>query len=388
MTRTFSPRIRLGMGAAALLAPFAGACATTQTAAPSRGEAPALKDVFARRFLMGAAINADVLSAESERTLVARHYNSITSRSAMKAYAIAPQAEGQYDFADAEAHVRFAQASGAQMRGHTLVWHWKSDTRNAAPDWFFAGDRSDPGYRALVRRRLEKYITDVVSHFRGRVYAWDVVNEGASDNSGEIHRTDTPWHQTLGPEYIDIAFRAARAADPDAALFFNDYNTEQPGKLARVMAIVDDLRGRGVPIDGVGHQFHLRYNTQLDGVAAALRATGERGLISHVTELDVSLYDDPDSCFSDKTTCLPDLGAATPTALLTQQARLYRALFEEFARHPNLKSVTTWGHSDAFTWLNGFPAARTNRPLLFDTEGKPKQAFWAVVDPGYFICDA
>jgi endo-1,4-beta-xylanase len=272
------------------------------------------------------------------------------------------------------------------MRGHTLVWHWKSGVRNAAPDWFFAGDKAAPGYRGAVRRRLETYIADVVSHFRGRVYAWDVVNEPASDNEGEVYRTDSPWHDALGPDYIEIAFRAARAADPDVELYINDYNTEQSGKRARLMAIVDDLKAKGVPLDGVGHQFHLQRNASVEGVAAALRATEGRGLLSHVTELDVSIYVDPGSCFgSARAGCQPDYADAPPPELFSEQARLYRDLFAEFVRHPSLKSVTTWGLTDADSWLNNFPVTRTNRPLLFDHEGRPKPAFWAVAEPNFPI---
>jgi endo-1,4-beta-xylanase len=375
------------MGAAALLAPFAGACAGGVAA---RTQPPSLRQIYRRHFLVGAAINSDLLARPRDAALLRRHYSSLTPRSALKAYGLS-LGEGRYSFADAEAHIRFAHANGMRMRGHTLVWHWKSGDRNAAPDWFFAGDRSDPGYRApshrdLVRRRLETYIADVVGRFRGRVYAWDVVNEPASDAAGETYRTDSPWFDALGPDYIEYAFRAARAADPHVQLFINDYNTEQPAKRARLMAIVDDLKAKRVPIDGVGHQLHLQRNGSVEGVADALRATEERGLINHVTELDVSIYVDPGSCFgSGRTGCQADYGAEVPPGLFAEQARLYRALFAEFTRHPSLKSVTTWGLIDADSWLNGFPVPRTNRPLLFDGEGEPKPAFWAVADPNFTI---
>ncbi|MDX2237286.1 MAG: endo-1,4-beta-xylanase [Hyphomonadaceae bacterium] len=330
-----------------------------------------MKDLYAGRFTIGAAIDAAMTRDPKMAALIARHYSSVTATNAMKAYAIA-QGEGRYDFTDADAIVAFAQAHAIAIRGHALVWHWNAGGQNAAPDWFFEGGRE------ATRRRLETYIAAVVTHFRGKVFCWDVVNEAASDTQDETYRKSR-WFEALGPDYIEIAFRAARAADPDTLLFLNDYDTERPAKLANLLAIVDALKAKGVPIDGIGHQLHMNYRDGIDGVRAALEATSARGLINHVTELDISIYADPPSCYSSaRTGCEADFGAAIPPERLAAQARLYAALFAEFARHPTLKSVTTWGVTDADSWLDGFPIARTNAPLLFDRAGAPKPAFDAV----------
>jgi endo-1,4-beta-xylanase len=332
-------------------------------------EVPALKDVFGPNFLVGAAIEPTQLRITRDVALLRKHFSSITAENVMKPHRLAPR-EGQYYFGPADELARFAQANGIRLRGHTLLWH-----RNA-PGWFFAG-----GDRAEIRTRLEQYVTNVVTHFKGKVYAWDVVNEVASDNPGEIYRETSPWFKALGPDYIEYAFRAARAADPDAQLFINEYDTEEPEKRARLMTIVRDLMKKGVPLDGVGHQVHTRVGASATGVDDALKEVAALGLINHVTELDVSVYEDPGSCAANRTGCKADYGASVPEPVLIAQAALYGQLFDIFRSHPTLRSVSTWGISDAHTWLATFPVTRTNKPLLFDTAGAPKAAFHAIVDP-------
>jgi endo-1,4-beta-xylanase len=231
------------------------------------------------------------------------------------------------------------------------------------------------------------------------VYAWDVVNEVASDtqNAANPYRTSSPWYQAYsvggmnGADYVRDAFDFANQARSSIGrnsatmkLMLNDYNTELAGKRANVIQIVQSLVNAGVAIDGVGHQFHLQLDANVADVTAAFAAVEgvSSTLVNHVTELDVSIYADPGACYSTRTIppCLADLGAAPPQAVLSQQATLYRALFNAFNR-PTVTSVTLWGIADNHTWLNSFPVTRTNRPLLFDTAGNPKWAFWTVADP-------
>ena len=353
----------------------AATCASAADTSPAHeNDIPSLKALFSSRFLVGAAIEPAQIADPVDAALLRRHYNSITAENVMKPRTIGT-AVGVYNYGPADELVRFAVANAIRVRGHTLVWH------RTAPDWFFAGDRSDPqAYRALVRKRLETYITDVVTHFRRKVYAWDVVNEVASDHDGTIYREDSPWFQALGPDYIEYAFRAARRADPNVQLFINDYDTEQGPKRERLLSIVRDLQRKGVPLDGVGHQLHMKYNESAADVDAALRDVEGVGLINHVTELDVSVYADPGSCSGlERKGCMPDYKKNVPAANLAQQATLYGELFNVFERHRSVKSVTTWGISDAHTWLKRFPVTRNNLPLLFDERGAPKAAFRAVV---------
>ena len=343
---------------------------------------PALKDRFAAHFKIGMAVDTRLLSAQITSTILRKHVNSLTPENVMKADLLGPR-EGIYNFKQADALVAFAQANHMVVQGTTLLWH------RSTPDWFFAGDQSDmTAYRAQVRARLERYITDVVTHFRGKVSTWIVVNEPTSDDGSNIWR-QTRWYQVLGPDYIDYAFRAARAADPNVKLVINEYLTEDAGKRARFLTIVDEMLAREIPLDGIGHQMHIgllprawkaaNAFTAAD-VGAALQAVESRGLDNHITELDVTLYDDPVRCYATSTDCLPAATGAGLTAALQAQADKYRQLFAVFTAYGSVKSVTLWGVADNHTWLDTYPVARANKPLLFDANGAPKPAFWAIVD--------
>jgi endo-1,4-beta-xylanase len=375
---------------------------------PNPASAPALKTVLAARFgvvnfAVGAAIEPPSTTDASDSALLRKHFSSITAENAMKPDTVWPNAPGSTtmpaaapNFAPADVLASFAATNGIRLRGHTLLWH------QTAPSWFFAGDTSNPvNYRATVQQRLRNYIFAVVQHFPD-VYAWDVVNEVASDtpNASNPYRTNSPWYEAYsvggmnGRDYVVDAFLFATQArasigknSSNMKLMINDYSTEFSGKRANVLQIVSDVMNSGVgaDINGVGHQLHLSVNASVADVTAAFVAVEALSstFVNHVTELDVSIYADPGDCYSARTIppCLADYGASPPQSVLSQQALLYRALFSAFNR-PSVTSVSLWGIADDHTWLNGFPVARTNRPLLFDTAGNPKWAFWTVVDLG------
>jgi endo-1,4-beta-xylanase len=374
----------------------------TPPALPSPASAPALKTVIAGRFgvvnyPIGAAIEpASTTNADS--TLLIKHFSSITAENVMKPDTLWPSLPGTSqpgtpNFTQADILVNFAQVNNMQLRGHTLLWH------RTIPAWMLDGPLTQPAnYRATIQQNLRNYIFAVVQHFPN-VYAWDVVNEVASDtqNAANPYRTDSLWYQAYsigglnGSDYVRDAFTFANQArtsigknSGNMKLMLNDYNTELPGKRANVIQIVQALVNAGVPIDGVGHQFHLQVNANVADVTAALAAVEgvSSTLVNHVTELDVSIYADPGNCFSAPAIppCMADYGASPPQSVLSQQALLYRALFNAFNR-PSVTSVSLWGVADNHTWLNTFPVTRTNRPLLFDTAGLPKWAFWTVADP-------
>ncbi|ESQ89908.1 endo-1,4-beta-xylanase [Asticcacaulis sp. AC460] len=339
-----------------------------------------MKTHFASKFKIGMAVDPGQAANAVTNAVLLKHASSITAESVMKANPIGVSA-GVYNYTSADQLITLAQTNGIEVRGHALLWHQTS------PAWFFEGDTTAPGYKATVRARLETYITDVVTHFKGKVYAWDVVNEATSDDASGNYR-NSQWYQIFGPDYIEIAFRAARAADPTVQLFINDYGTEDTAKLGRFMAIVDTMLARGVPIDGIGHQLHINSTwPPVANVKAAFVAAETRSLINHVTELDVSLYTtDSGSCYSSPPTgCQAAFVAGTVaySDALRAQALQYRAMFNLFQEHASVKSVTMWGVADNSTWLSTFPTARLNHPLLFDTAGNPKSAFWAVVDVGF-----
>lgn len=392
MSTRFIPLRPLGVVAALCCALVGAGCANHPAAAEHGGpplaaapEAapPQLRNVMAAHFKVGAAIEPDSLDSPADAALLASQFSSLTAENKMKPGTIGV-AEGKYDFAPADRIVAFAQAHGIAVRGHTLVWHFKSGDWSEAPAWFFTGDPGDPHYRDQVAARLQRYVTDVVTHFRGKVYAWDVVNEVISDDPHQVYREDSPWYRALGKDYIAIAFRAARAADPDVKLYINEYNTDDEGKRAKLLSVVRELRAQHVPIDGVGHQMHISVNwPPLSNIKHAFDDVAALGLDNQVTELDVSLYTDSGACWSNPQACLPDLGHAVPNDVMRAQAQRYRAVFDLFEQEPSIKSVTMWGYSDKHTWLTSTPVPRTNLPLLFTANLQPKEAFWTIVDPSY-----
>jgi len=334
------------------------------------------RDTFAGKFAVGAAIQTPQTDdAAADAQILKDQFNSITAEYQMKPQTIAPT-EGVFDWTAPDALLDFAENNGMATRGHALLWH------QGTPDYFFEGPPSE------VRARLENYITAVVTRYSGRIFAWDVVNEVVTDDNSasDPYRRSNWWDASGGnADYIDWAFEAARAADPACKLFINDYNTELSGKRGRLLQVITDLVNRNIPLDGIGHQMHLNYETPLADALAALDEIDDNflGLDQHITELDISLYNDPGSCYNSETNCNADFGGDVPASILTQQAELYRGLFDGFEERSSVTSVTTWGVSDAQSWLNSFPVTRTNAPLLWDRNRNAKDALQAILDPNF-----
>ena len=314
-----------------------------------------LAKAFEKRFPVGAAVEPVQLDTRAGQ-LLAWHFNSVTAENAMKPANLQPL-EGRFEFAGADAIVDFASRRGMRVRGHTLLWHEET------PAWFWRGADGRPAPREVVLTRLRAHITAVVSRYRGRVYAWDVVNEVVHPLGSGCLR-DTRWLQVVGPDYIEHAFRYAHEADPGARLFVNDFETTDPAKRRCLIDLVRDLRARGVPVHGMGHQLHIDLDRPAVGeVDETLGLFAALGVENHVTELDMSVA-----------------ASALPAAeRLARQAERYAALFEVFVRHPDVTAVSFWGLSDAHTWLN---AKRTpgnlDEPLLFDARQGPKPAYFAI----------
>ena len=349
---------------------------TPPPVSPFVPEVGQFKNAFAGNFEIGAAIqNNQTVDASADVQILKDQFNSITAEFQMKPEVIAPT-EGVFDWTIPDALVQFAEDNEMVVRGHALLWHL------ATPDYFFEGTPAE------VRTRLENYVTEVVSRYRGRVFAWDVVNEVITDDdsASDPYRKSNWWDASGGnADYIDWAFNAARAADPDCRLFINEYSTRFTGKRGRFIEVVRDLVDRGIPVDGVGHQMHLNVDTQAGDALAAIDAIDNEfmGLEQHVTELDISLYADPGSCFENQTGCRADYGDNVPDNILTRQAQLYRDLFNGFSERASISSVTVWGVSDAQSWLNDFPITRTNTPLLWDADRDAKPALQAILDPNF-----
>lgn len=344
-----------------------------------------LRDTFRSDFKFGCALSSfQVDAGDLDAVLGQAQFNSVTPSFQLKADIIAPT-EGVFNFDEADRIVDWAIANGMDVRGHSLVWH------ESTPAYFYEGTRAE------IRARLENYVQTVVAHFRGRIGVWDVVNEVVStdifrgDGNGVGPDRRSGWFEAVGnADYIDWAFLAARDADPSALLFLNEYSTENAIKQPWLLEILQRLQDRNIPIDGVGHQFHLFLGSDPAELMGAIDAVDNQfmGLINHVTELDMDFYNDPGSCWDSQTNCDADLGPVAPADMLATQARVFRDVMAGLQQRTSVTSVTTWGVTDNESWLNRSPAERYNYPLLFDREGEPKPAFWAIVDPDYVIPDA
>jgi len=346
--------------------------------APSPG---VLRDTFSNNFNMGVAFSSPQIDdGGPSLDLTLSQFNAMTPEFELQPSFIAPE-EGMFNFERGDRVVDFALENGMPVRGHSLLWHEET------PDYFLQGSRDD------IRQRLETYIGTVMEHFRDRIQIWDVVNEATST---DLFRGDagvgpdrrTIWYEAVGnADYIDWAFIAARNADPNALLFLNDFETEEPRKAGWFRDIIRRLRQRGVPIDGAGHQLHLRLESTAVEVLASIDAIQNEfpDMITHVTEMDINMYTDPGTCFESGTNCLPDLGPNPPVELLQRQAQIYRDVFAGLVARPFVESVTVWGVTDGDSVANRNPTARFNHPLLFDRNGDVKPAYLAITDPNYVI---
>lgn len=306
---------------------------------------------------------------------VKRQFNSLTPENCMKPEALY-RGDGNYNFREADELVNFAQANGLAVRGHTLVWH------SQTPRQFFCDEQGKQLGKDALYNRLEKYMTDVLTHFKGKVYCWDVVNEALADGGPILYRTESPWYKICGKEYIAEAFRLAHKIDPDIKLFYNDYNLINPVKRDRAVAMLKELKDANVPIDGVGMQAHWdigSFNPQ--ELQNSIDAFAALGLEVHITELDMSvysLYHGPDN---EKRNQSMAQKTYTPE-LASLQAEKYAEAFAVLRRNAGkVTGVTFWGASDRFTWLNHFPRpGRKDYPLLFDDDNQPKKAFYRVIE--------
>ena len=329
---------------------------------------PSVFEALSDYFPIGAAIwQGDVTGAHSD--LLKKHFNSITAENDMKPGPLQPT-EGVFNFTAADSLVTFARSNNMRVRGHTLIWHSQN------PSWLFKDASGNnlqptPQNKALMLQRLENHIRGVVSHFQNDVYAWDVVNEVIDPSQSDGFRR-SQWFQLTGADYIDRAFRVAHEVAPNAKLFINDYDTTNPTKRTFLLNLIRDLKNRGVPIDGIGHQMHSNVNfPSVTAITDTINMFADLGVENQITELDMSIYTDSTSSYS-----------VVPEDILVKQGYLYRDFFQAFRKlKGKISGVTFWGEADDHTWLSTFPITRLEMPLLFDQQLQAKHAYWGVVNP-------
>lgn len=322
-----------------------------------------LKDAFRDHFLIGAAVNP--ITIKIQRDLLIRHFNSLTAENEMKFEGVHP-AEHRFTFENADRLMGFAEERGICVRGHTLVWH------NQTPQWVFEKPEGGIVDRQLLLKRMKDHIDAVVTRYKGRIYAWDVVNEAVSDKSEELLRPSM-WLDIAGEDFIARAFEYAHAADPEALLFYNDYNESVPEKREKIYTLVKGLKDKGVPIHGIGLQAHWNLETpSLDHIRQGIERYASLDVTLHITELDLSVFSHEDRRV--------DLMEPTEE-MLEQQAVRYEKIFQLFKEYSGtITSVTFWGAADDYTWLDNFPVVgRKNWPFVFDGRHEPKQSYWAIL---------
>lgn len=329
-----------------------------------------LKEAYKDYFPVGVAVAPRNLSGP-EAELIKQQFSSITPENAMKMGPIHPEPD-RYHWKDADDIVAFGQSNGILIRGHNLCWH------SQAPHWFFTDKEGRQVSRAVLLGRLKQHITDVMTRYKGKIYVWDVVNEAVPDTGKSIYR-QSKFYEIIGEDYIQKAFEYAHAVDPDAKLFYNDYNTESAAKREKIYQLVKKLKDSNVPIHGVGLQGHWSvYEPSQAALEKSIEQFAGLGLEVQVTELDVSVYPKEHERREKKQT---DKGLYTDEMMAKQSAH-YKMLFDTFRKYKGtVTGVTFWNVSDKASWLDNFPVpGRKDFPLLFDQDLKPKKAFEGVVN--------
>jgi len=297
---------------------------------------------------------------------------------------------GKYNFEPVDKYVEFGEKHGMFIVGHTLVWH------NQTPDWAFAGVDGKLLDRETALARIKEHIETVVGRYKGRIQGWDVVNEAIDDKGklrsgpvGPPQNRGEPWHAAIGDDYIEKAFEYAHAADPDAELYYNDFNEWHPAKIAAISQLVTALKAKGIRIDGLGLQGHWGMDyPKLDEIDHMLTEYGKLGVKLMITELDINVLPDPNQARGADITRrerrrreLDPYPDELPEEMQRKLAARYAEIFTLFRKHRDkIDRVTFWGVHDGQSWLNYWPTRRKSYPLLFDRQLRPKPAFEAVIE--------
>ncbi len=330
-----------------------------------------LKDAYQNYFTMGVAVSPRSLKDNPHSTLIIKNFNSITAENVMKMGPIHPE-QNIYYWEDADLVANYARKNGLKIRGHNLCWH------NQTPNWLFTNSSGEEISKEELLNRLRDHIFEVVGRYRGQIYAWDVVNEVIDDNPQKNYR-ESIWYKICGEDFIIKAFEYAHEADPDAALYYNDYNAINPDKRDRIITMLKKFKALGVPIHGMGIQAHWNiYDLKEKDIRDAIDRYAALGLKIQITELDLSIYKSENGRREKR----EDESEEFTSKLERAQLKKYKMIFEVFRDYKDtIDGVTFWNISDKRSWLDNFPVrGRKNYPLLFDQHLQPKKAFYEVTN--------
>ena len=348
-----------------VLASMAGAAVAQNTAS-------SLKDAYNDYFTIGVAVNKRNIAEAEQVALIKKEFNSITAENDMKPISVHPK-EGVWHWEGADSVANFCRQNGIKLRGHCLCWH------SQFCDWMFYDKKGKMVKKEVFYQRLREHIHAVVNRYKDIVYAWDVVNEAMSDggrawpgHQPNPYRESTHY-KLCGDEFIAKAFEFAHEADPNAVLFYNDYNAADPGKRDRIYNMVKKMQEAGVPITGIGMQGHYNiYGPSEEDIDAAITKYSELVKHIHITELDLRTNTEQGGQLQFSR------GSAAPMApyMSTLQEDQYARIFRIFRKHKDvIDNVTFWNLSDRDSWLGV-----NNHPLPFDENYKPKKSYSVIKD--------
>ena len=333
-----------------------------------------LKDALKDKFYMGAALNLDQIWEKdaNDVEIIKQHFNSIVAENCMKSMYLQPR-EGEFFFDDADKFVEFGERNGMWIVGHCLIWH------SQLPAWFCVDENGENVSPEVLKERMKNHIQTIVGRYKGRVNGWDVVNEAILDDGAY---RQSKFYEILGEEFVLLAFQYAQEADPNAELYYNDYNEWHAGKRETVVRLIHTLKERGIRIDAIGMQGHFGMEyPSLSEYEAAIQAYTNAGVNVMVTELDLSILPlarretsaeistsiEYQQQFNPYTEGVPEEKMQEWTIRMFDFFKLFLKYEDKITR------VTMWGVSDGGSWKNDFPVrGRTDYPLLFDRNHQPK----------------
>ncbi|MGK7391027.1 MAG: endo-1,4-beta-xylanase [Candidatus Cyclobacteriaceae bacterium M2_1C_046] len=352
------------------------------TAETEISNAKTLKAAFKNDFLIGAALNSSQIYGKDTASvaLIIEQFNTITPENVFKPAPIHPE-PNRYNFDPADKFVAFGEENDMYMVGHTLVWH------SQVPDWIFVTENKDTVNRDILLQRMDDHISTIVGRYKGRVQSWDVVNEALNDDGS---MRETLWLKIIGQDFIEKAFTLANEADPDAELYYNDYNLWKPAKRDGAVRIIKNLQEKGVKVDGVGMQGHYGIGyPDLEQIEESIIAFSDLGVKVMITELDIDLLPNPSKrqgadiaeTFEAREGFNP-YESGLPDSVQEKLSNRYKELFELFYKHRDkIDRVTFWGVADQHSWLNNWPMpGRTSYPLLFNRNFEPKPAYDSIIE--------
>lgn len=350
-----------------------------------------LKEAYANDFLVGVAVAHDIIEKNDTAciNIICQQFNAVSPEDVLKPETVHP-APDTWNFEKGDAYCKFAADHGLKALGHTLMWH------NQTPDFFWLKEDGTVRSKEEMEKNLVEYVEKTVTHFAGKVYAWDVVNEIVSEEGG--YRNDKGWEKYYPgnlDDLVALAFSTAQRCDPNAELYYNDYNMWRQTKVDGAVHIVKMLKEKGIRIDGVGIQAHWGLNyPDMKNVEKTIDRLHELGVKVMITELDVDMLPfskegqmtgkamfDPALQREEFMSWLNPYANGLPEDVDQQIADRYAEILKTiYNKRDKIARVTFWGLHDGLSWKNGYPIPnRTNYPLLFDRNLKKKKAFYKVV---------